>query len=177
MRQRERHASNPEPLRDLFGLAMKLQRRTARRQVGDFEIVPGDTPSPAGSERLHPRFFRGEPRCISFIKIGFSLRVCDFAGGEDAVPEPRAMRCFHGVFQPWYFANVDSSSNNHPAADFLRIEGRLRIQVKIADKIECTSPTVFSVLRCGRPSTSRHCPASLGWRAEPDWRQKTAVFL
>src|SRR5260370_32126066 len=66
---------------------METQRGFSARQVGHFEILPGDAAPPARADSLHTRFLGGEARRITFELIGLPLHIRDLRRCVNAVDE------------------------------------------------------------------------------------------
>src|SRR5580704_703995 len=69
---------------------MKGHRGPATREALDFDILPGDTPAPTGSDRLHGSFFGSESSGVALRLVGLGFAVADFAGGKHALQKTPA---------------------------------------------------------------------------------------
>src|ERR1700730_932883 len=90
-----------ETARDIRCFAGQLDGRAATLFADDFDVHPADAAAPAGTQRFHGGFFRGEAACITLVLVLEALAVFPLfrsvnASQESfAVPLDRALYAGH----------------------------------------------------------------------------------
>ena len=89
----------------------KRNHRLPSGLVFHFDVAPADSFSPARPERLHRRFLRCEPSCVSLELLLVSLAIIDFGGSvntlEERLPVPP-----HCRLDAVNLCDVHSQANN-----------------------------------------------------------------
>ncbi len=81
------YVAGSEPLCVDGGLAGESEGGSARREVQDLDVVPGDALGKSGADRFHKRFLGGETSGKAFEAVGLGERVGNLVRGEDALQE------------------------------------------------------------------------------------------
>ena len=100
--------------REFCRLSVEGDRGTASRLAAYFNIAPGYAVIPTGTDGLHCRFFRGEPRSVALDPVGLRVAVAHLTLGKDPVQKAIA-ETSDGSCDAWYFCNVDAGANDHKA--------------------------------------------------------------
>jgi len=91
----------------------QLQRRPPAFLAHDFQIYPPHPAPPAGSQRLHPRFFRGKPPRVAFIFV-FELLAVFALFLRVQTPQKRFAMALDGCPDAAHLSNVHA----HPDDQF-----------------------------------------------------------
>jgi len=93
------------------GFTVELERRPARREIRDLEILPADTSLPAGAMAFMPApWRRSGPR--NARTVGFALDISDFARRVDAVDETAPVPA-DGCADAVNFGKIHSHTDDH----------------------------------------------------------------
>ena len=94
------------------GLAGELEGGSARREVQDLYVVPGDALGESGADGFHECFLGGEAGGEAFEAVGLGERVGDLVRGEDALQEAVA-KAGVGVADTGDFGEVGADRKDH----------------------------------------------------------------
>ena len=91
---------------------LQPQRGLAGRQIGHFEILPGDAALPARADGLHAGLFGREARGVAFVAVGLALHVRDLRGREDAAGETRP-EALDGGADARHLGQIHAGAHDH----------------------------------------------------------------
>jgi len=136
MRDAERDALHAEVRGDFCGFSGESEGGAAALLADDFEIDPADAVAPAGSERFHGGFLRGEAASVAFELIPEALAIFDFVGREDAAEEKLAA-ALNGRLDARDFGDVNTQANDQEI--FLARERRAPVNYDYTDRLMATT--------------------------------------
>src|SRR5215470_823030 len=107
VRDTERNALDTELARDLSGFSIQPDRRPAATFPHDFEVHPAHAPPPAGPQRFHRGFLRGEAPGVALILVPELLAILPLRHREHA-PQERFAVSLDGGPNTLHFRDVHS---------------------------------------------------------------------
>src|SRR5262245_39253516 len=91
---------------------MERQSGFARGQVGDLEILPGDSMPPTGTDSFHPCLFGGKAGSIALVAVGLTLHISDLPWGVNPLYELLA-EASDGLANAIDLRQIHSGTNDH----------------------------------------------------------------
>jgi YfiH family protein len=97
---------------EFAGYTTEPQHRLAAGLIGNFDVAPADSVTPAGAQRFHCGFFHREAAGIALELIFVALAIGDFRGREEALEEGLAV-ALDGRLNAIDLCDIQSQADDH----------------------------------------------------------------